>query len=169
MITTEADARCHWQIEKDLVSQCPRLRLLYSGYILAYAWNYSTTHDISSIVTPEKYATSECTRLLDQVYENRNLNRLVIDEVMHYDLVWEFYFIYPQAHCISEWGHSFRNDYRGLGKFRDRYPDVPIMALTATATQVYVLPRIELSFFIQPYLTYKSPTRYSAQSEDELA
>ncbi|KAF9560908.1 ATP-dependent DNA helicase [Agrocybe pediades] len=69
-------------------------------------------------VTPERLCTADFMKILDVIHENHNLNRLVVDE----------------AHCISEWGHDFRAEYRKIGNFRNRYPDIPIMALTATAT-----------------------------------
>lgn len=46
------------------------------------------------------------------------------------------FFAIDEAHCISEWGHEFRPEYRQLSTLRDRFPDVPIAAFTASATRL---------------------------------
>ena len=70
-------------------------------------------------VTPEKIAQSNSFMKALEVLDSNNLfNRIVVDE----------------AHCVSQWGHDYRPDYMKLGVMKERFPHVPVMAMTATAT-----------------------------------
>ncbi|XP_013931554.1 PREDICTED: Bloom syndrome protein homolog isoform X3 [Thamnophis sirtalis] len=74
-------------------------------------------------VTPEKVCLSgQLMSALENLYQRQLLARFVIDE----------------AHCVSQWGHDFRQDYKRLNMLRKKFSLVPMMALTATAN-----PRVQ--------------------------
>ena len=92
--------------------------------------------------------------------------RLMLDTFLERALNWNIaQFAIDEAHCISEWGHDFRPEYRELKKLRKHLPDVPLMALTATATErvrtdiIKELklrdPRCYVASFNRPNLTYR--------------
>src|SRR6185503_9732951 len=84
-------------------------------------------------------------------------------------------FAIDESHCISEWGHDFRPEYRQLAALRDRFPDVPVMALTATATErvrrdVVVQLRLRsagcyVASFNRPNLTYRVSAKTGAYGQ----
>ena len=75
-----------------------------------------------------------------------------------------------EAHCISQWGHDFRPEYGVIGQLRERFPQLPIMALTATAdstTRQDILQRLQLqdpfiqiSSFDRPNIRYTLVDKY---------
>lgn len=69
-------------------------------------------------ITPETLCSDHFYSYLNMMNKNKTLKLFAIDE----------------AHCVSSWGHEFRPHYLKLGQLRTRYPNVPIIALTATAT-----------------------------------
>jgi ATP-dependent DNA helicase RecQ len=95
-------------------------------------------------VAPERLAVPDFQHFLQQI----TVSLIAIDE----------------SHCISEWGHDFRPDYRNLKSLRQIFPEVPVMALTATATQKVredIIGQLSLeqaqifiSSFNRPNLTY---------------
>lgn len=81
---------------------------------------YDLCNSVLIYTTPETLNTNiDFITILSELNELKLFNRIVIDE----------------AHCVSTWGHEFRPHYLKLKLMRDQYPDVPIIALTATATQ----------------------------------
>ena len=85
-------------------------------------------------------------------------------------------FVVDEAHCISEWGHDFRPEYRRIAPLRERFPDVPFCAFTATATArvrddvVAQLglrrPAVHVASFDRANLTYR--VLHAPRSADSL-
>ena len=76
-----------------------------------------------------------------------------------------------EAHCVSQWGHDFRQDYLGLNVLAERFPNVPRMALTATAdtlTRREILSRLELNGAEQFVSGFDRPNiRYTVQAKTD--
>ena len=102
--------------------------------------------------------------------------RLMLDTFLERALNWNIaQFAIDEAHCISEWGHDFRPEYRELKKLRKHLPDVPIMALTATATErvrADIIKELKLrdhrgyvASFNRPNLTYRVVPKTAAYEQ----
>ncbi|MBV9227690.1 MAG: DNA helicase RecQ [Chloroflexi bacterium] len=113
-------------------------------------------------LAPERLLTQSCLSFLDGIRKQVGLSLLAVDE----------------AHCVSEWGHDFRPEYRLLGHLRDRYPSVPMLALTATATQRVrddILtqlrlqdPYIHIASFNRPNLYYEVRQKHRGSYQELL-
>ncbi|MEG4579216.1 DNA helicase RecQ [Microcoleus sp. MON1_C5] len=94
-------------------------------------------------VAPERLLGERFLPFLDIVANKLGISAFAIDE----------------AHCVSEWGHDFRPEYRQMQRVRDRYPDIPIMALTATATERVRQDIIQQLTLRNPYIHVASFNR----------
>src|SRR4051812_32413451 len=108
---------------------------------------------------PERITTPRFLAQLDSLHERGLLSLFAIDE----------------AHCVSQWGHDFREDYLGLHVLHERYADVPRIALTATAddlTRVDIVERLQLqdartfvSSFDRPNIRYAVVEKDNAKAQ----
>jgi ATP-dependent DNA helicase RecQ len=108
---------------------------------------------------PERIATPRMLAQLESLHERGLLSMFAIDE----------------AHCVSQWGHDFREDYLKLSLLHERFADVPRIALTATAddlTRTDIVARLELggarvfvSSFDRPNIRYAVVEKDNAKAQ----
>jgi len=106
-------------------------------------------------VAPERLTTPRMLAQLDSLQERGLLSLFAIDE----------------AHCVSQWGHDFREDYLSLNLLHERYPEVPRIALTATAddlTRADIITRLQLENARVFISSFDRPNiRYAVHEKDE--
>lgn len=110
-------------------------------------------------VAPERLMVGSFLSLLDEVQQHVGLALFAIDE----------------AHCVSQWGHDFRPEYRQLTVLHHRFPDVPRIALTATAdapTRAEIISQLNLenarqfvSSFDRPNIRYHVGIKNNARQQ----
>jgi ATP-dependent DNA helicase RecQ len=103
-------------------------------------------------IAPERLLTARCLDMLDDV----RIALFAIDE----------------AHCVSQWGHDFRPEYIRLSVLHERYPQVPRIALTATAdadTRQEIIDRLQLQAARQFVASFDRPNiRYQIVEKDQV-
>lgn len=112
-------------------------------------------------VAPERLLTGNFLSLLEQLNNSIGIALFAIDE----------------AHCVSQWGHDFRPEYRKLTVLHERFPHVPRIALTATAdapTRAEIVERLNLedarqfvSSFDRPNIRYRITQKNNARQQLE--
>jgi ATP-dependent DNA helicase RecQ len=110
-------------------------------------------------VAPERLLMPNFLALLEQVQDDSGIALFAIDE----------------AHCVSQWGHDFRPEYRKLTVLHERFPDAPRIALTATAdapTRSEIVERLSLgdarqfvSSFDRPNIKYRVTLKNNARQQ----
>ena len=110
---------------------------------------------ITLYAAPERVTNLRFLAQLDSLYERGLLSLFAIDE----------------AHCVSQWGHDFRSEYLALSLLHERYPNVPRIALTATAddlTRADIIERLQLQEARVFISSFDRPNiRYAIVEKDE--
>ncbi|MBW3551141.1 MAG: DNA helicase RecQ, partial [Proteobacteria bacterium] len=106
-------------------------------------------------VAPERLLNARCLALLDRAHAGPGVALFAIDE----------------AHCVSQWGHDFRREYRELTVLHERWPAIPRIALTATAdapTRREIAERLNLEDARQFVSSFDRPNiRYRVVHKDD--
>ncbi len=104
---------------------------------------------------PERILTPRFLAMLQSLHERGKLSLFAIDE----------------AHCVSQWGHDFREEYLGLSALHEQFPGVPRLALTATAdshTRADIVARLQLQEARLFVASFDRPNiRYTIVEKDE--
>ncbi|MDX8386762.1 MAG: RecQ family ATP-dependent DNA helicase, partial [Gallionella sp.] len=110
-------------------------------------------------VAPERLMTDSFLNQLQKLQQNGSIALFAIDE----------------AHCVSQWGHDFRPEYRALSVLHERFPEVPRIALTATAdapTRKEIIERLALedaqqfvASFDRPNIRYRVTLKNNARQQ----
>ncbi|MDE2369840.1 MAG: DNA helicase RecQ [Burkholderiales bacterium] len=104
---------------------------------------------------PERILTPRFLAMMESLHERGQLGLFAIDE----------------AHCVSQWGHDFREEYLGLSALHERFPTVPRLALTATAddhTRADIIERLQLQAARLFVASFDRPNiRYTIVEKDE--
>jgi ATP-dependent DNA helicase RecQ len=110
-------------------------------------------------VAPERLMTEGFLNLLERLQQENKIGLFAIDE----------------AHCVSQWGHDFRPEYRALTVLHERFPSIPRIALTATAdapTRSEIVERLKLeqaqqfvSSFDRPNIRYRVTLKDNARKQ----
>jgi ATP-dependent DNA helicase RecQ len=104
---------------------------------------------------PERILTPRFMAMLQSLHERGRLSLFAIDE----------------AHCVSQWGHDFREEYLGLSALHEQFPGVPRLALTATAddhTRADIIQRLHLEEARLFVASFDRPNiRYTIVEKDE--
>lgn len=133
---------------KELGVRCAAIHSALEYQEMNQAYNDLRAGNLDMVyIAPERLVNEGFLDMLDELRDSGKLALFAIDE----------------AHCISQWGHDFRPEYRQLSLLRSRFPDIPTIAVTATADEPtrkdiqerLNLEKIYVAGFDRPNITYQ--------------